>query len=132
MFVGLLVVGRLAAFWATNRDTLIYPQDYVGTIPPGVDLETYARLVPWELRSITEDYETTVLHLDALSGACNLSKETAEMVTETFDRVEIRESAETVIIETWLGPPERDAGLKGTYGRVPRSGVAAFRPEFGG
>ena len=27
---------------------------------------------------------------------------------ETFDRVEVRETADTVTIETWLGPPEED------------------------
>ena len=110
-------MGGLVAFWATNRGPdRIYPGDYVGVVPPGVELETYPRLVPWELRSITEDKETTTLQLDALAGACNLSKETAEQVTETFDRVEVHETTETVTIETWLGPPDRDGFWPGCMG----------------
>ena len=110
-------MGGLVAFWATNRGPgRIYPRDWVGMVPPGVELETYPRLVPWEVRAITEEDETTVLTLDALSGACNLSHQTAEQVTETFDRVEVRETAETVTIETWLGPPERDGFWPGCMG----------------
>ncbi len=108
--------GGLVAFWATSRDRVIYPLDYVGIVPPGVELDTYPRLVPWEFRSITEENEITMLRLDALAGACNLSKETGDMATETFDRVEVHETAETVTIETWLGPPERDGFWPGCIG----------------
>lgn len=123
MIVAVLLVGGLVALWASNRGPhRIYPGDYVGMVPPGVELETYPRLVPWELRSITEENETTVLKLDALSGACNLSRETSEQVTETFDRVEVHETADTVTIETWLGPPDRDGfwpGCEGTGWSFP-------------
>lgn len=114
--VGLLM-GGLVAFWATSRSPgRIYPGDYVGIVPPGVELGTYPRLVPWELRAITEEKEITVLQLDALAGACLISNETGEYVTETFDRIEVRETAETVTIETWLGPPERDGFWPGCLG----------------
>ncbi len=114
--VGLLV-GGLVAFWAMDRSPgRIYPGDYVGRVPPGVELDTYPRLVPWDLRSTTEYKDTTVLKLDALAGACLISNETGEYVTETFDRVELHETAETVTIETWLGPPERDGFWPGCLG----------------
>lgn len=117
VIVGLLVAGGLVAFWATGRGSgRIYPGDWVGMVPPGVELETYPRLVPWELRAITDEDDTTVLTLDAMSGACNLSHQTGEQVTETFGRVEVRETAETVTIETWLGPPERDGFWPGCMG----------------
>ncbi len=67
-------------------------------------LEAYPRLVPWELEGPAE-LDTTVLRLDAMSYACNLRKGGPGQVKETFDRVEIPETAETVTIETWLGAP---------------------------
>jgi len=114
--VGLLV-GGLVAFWAMDRSPgRVYPGDYVGVVPPGVELDTYPRLVPWDIRSITEGKGITVLKLDALAGACLISNETGEYVTETFDRVEFNETAETVTIETWLGPPEGDGFWPGCLG----------------
>lgn len=66
---------------------------------------TYPRLVPWRLESPV-DVDTTVLMLHAVSHACVL--ESGEVVKETLDRVEVHETADTVTIETWLGPSERD------------------------
>ncbi len=121
LVVGLLV-GGLIVWWVNSppgssllpfRD----PDGYMGRIPPLTKLETYPRLVPWELASPAE-LDTTVLMLNAQSYACNLSKERPfGQVQETFDRVEIHETADTVTIETWLGPPEGDGfwpGCKGT------------------
>ena len=92
------------------------PDDYVGVVPPGVELETYPRLVPWELDSITEEGDTTVLMFGAVSYACNLSKDSGEQVAETFDHVEVHETVDTVTIETWLGPPEGDGFWPGCEG----------------
>ncbi len=89
----------------------------MGRVPPLTKLETITRLVPWELNSQAA-VDTTVLMVGAQSYACNLSKERPfGQVQETFDRVEIYETADTVTIETWLGPPEGDGfwpGCKGT------------------
>lgn len=92
------------------------PDGYMGRIPPLTKLETYPRLVPWELQS-PADVDTTVLMVSALSYACNLGKSGEGQVKETFDRVEVRETPDTVTIETWLGPSEEDGfwpGCKGT------------------
>ncbi len=122
MIVVGLLVGGLAVWWVNSPPgfslfPIIDPDDYMGRIPPLMRLETYPRLVPWELESPAE-VDTTVLRLDAWSYACNLSKERPfGQVQETFDRVEIHETADTVTIETWLGPPEGDGfwpGCKGT------------------
>ena len=117
--VGLSVVG-LAVWWVNSPPGFtILPRDpdgYMGRIPPLTKLETYPRLVPWRLVSPAE-VDTTVLILDAMSYACSLGKGGAGSVKETFDRVAIRETADTVTIETWLGPPEGDGfwpGCKGT------------------
>ncbi|MDE0120420.1 MAG: hypothetical protein OXS33_01640 [bacterium] len=66
---------------------------------------TYPRLVPWRLESPV-NADTTELLLHAVSHACVL--ESGEEVRETLDRVEVHETADTVTIETWLGPSERD------------------------
>ena len=70
---------------------------------------SYPRLVPWEIepkeieraRSETD----TTMTVQALSHSCNLDRDGNGGVTETFDHVEVHETADTVTIETWLGPP---------------------------
>lgn len=109
--VGLLV-GGVAVWWVTSppgSTMLLFmdPDDYVGRVPPLTRLETYPRLVPWRLESLPE-VDSTVLALHAVSYACNLSNGDAAQVKETLDRVEVYETADTVTIETWLGPPEAD------------------------
>ena len=94
----------------------IDPDDYIGEVPPGVELEGYPRLVPWDLDAITTEDGTTMLTVQALSYACNLSRDGPEEVTETFHHVEVHETAHTVTIETWLGPPEGDGFWPGCEG----------------
>ena len=121
VIVALIVVGGLAVWWVNSPPGFTIlpfrdPDGYLGRIPPLTKLETYPRLVPWELASPAE-VDTTVLMVNAQSYACNLGKGGAGQVEETLDRVEIRETAETVTIETWLGPSEGDGfwpGCKGT------------------
>ena len=119
--VGLLA-GGLAIWWVNSPPgfTLLLfrnPDNHMGRIPPLTRLETYLRLVPWRLTAPAE-VDATVLMVNAQSYACNLSKEHPfGQVQETFDRVEVYETADTVTIETWLGPPEGDGfwpGCKGT------------------
>lgn len=124
--VGGLTVGGLAIWWVNSppgftilpfRDT----DGYMGRIPPLTKLETYPRLVPWKLGS-PADVGTTVFMVIAESYACNLGKRGAGQVEETLDRVDIRETADTVTIETWLGPPQGDGfwpGCKGTGTSFP-------------
>lgn len=142
--VGILVAGGLGVYWVNSGkgDTIqpsaleteqqsagttvtlpitqttasyIDPSDYVGEVPAGVDLETYPRMVPWEIYSIVEEEETTVLMLYALSHACVLP-DGEEAVTEIFDRVEVSEGADVVTIETWLGAPLEDGFWPGCLG----------------
>ena len=109
---GVVLLGGVLVFWVAGfgkgPGVDLYPGDYVGQVPdhPLVEVETYPRLVPWELDSLIEENSITVLRLSAQSYACNL--EGGEQVTETFHRVESRETADTVTIETWLGPPNND------------------------
>ena len=73
---------------------------------------SYPRLVPWEIereeleraRSETD----TTLTVQALSHSCNLDRGGNGGVTETFSHVEVEETADTVTIETWLGPPSEE------------------------
>lgn len=109
--VGLLV-GGLAVWWVNSPPgftmlPFMDPDDYMGRIPPLTKLETYPRLVPWRLETPVE-VDTTALALHAVSYACNLGKGGAGQVKETLNRVEVYETADTVTIETWLGPPEGD------------------------
>ena len=71
---------------------------------------SYPRLVPWEIlpwELERERLETdTTITVRALSHACNLDPLGDSEVTETFDHVKISETADTVTIETWLGPPQ--------------------------
>lgn len=119
---GGLTVGGLAIWWVNSPPGFTIlpfrdPDGYIGRIPPLTKMETYPRLVPWELGS-PADVGTTVFMVIAQSYACNLGKGGArQQVEETLDRVKIRETADTVTIETWLGPPQGDGfwpGCKGT------------------
>ena len=121
IFGGPLVVG-LAIWWMASPPGFMIlpirdPDGYMGRIPPLTKMESYPRLVPWRLVSPPEA-DSTVLRIMAESYACNLSKKRPiQQVQETFDHVEVHETAHTIIIETWLGPPERDGfwpGCKGT------------------
>ena len=122
MLVGGLLVGGLAVWWvdAPPGSSLLPfrdPDKYMGRIPPLTRLETYQRLVPWRLAA-SAAVDATVLMVNAESYACNLSKERPfGQMQETFERVEVYETADTVTLETWLGPPEGDGfwpGCKGT------------------
>lgn len=105
--VGLLVVGGLV-FWTTRPVGIdIDPDDYKGVVPPGVKLEDYPRLVPWVLVSITDEGGATVLRFYAQSHAC-VTEVAGKFLTETFDHLNVHETADTVTIETWLGPPEEE------------------------
>lgn len=120
-----LSVGGLAVWWVNSPPgfTLLpyrNPDGYRGRIPPLTKLETYPRLVPWRLEAPSEA-DTIVLRVNAMSYACNLERGSGS-VKEIFDRVEVYETADTVTIETWLGPPEGDGfwpGCKGTGAGFP-------------
>ena len=68
------------------------------------DRESYPRLVPWGIDEIRTETE---LWVRAQSYACVLDNEGNDLAVETFDRVDVYETSQTVIIETWLGPSER-------------------------
>ena len=67
--------------------------------------ESYPRLVPWEFVEQRWEIDTS-LTVTALSHTCNLDRKGNEVATETFDRVGVRETPETVTFETWLGRPQ--------------------------
>ena len=120
IFGGPLVVGLVIWWMASPPGFTILPirdpDGYMGRIPPLTKMESYPRLVPWRLVSRPEA-DSTVLRINAQSYACNLGKRGEGQVKETFDRVEVYETADAVTIETWLGPSEGDGfwpGCKGT------------------
>lgn len=114
-----LLGGWLVAYCVTSPTTApgdLYPGDFVGVVPdhPSIEPEAYPRLVPWELDSLVQEDDISVLMLYAQSYACNVNGD--ELATETFERLEVSEAADTVTIETWLGPPESDLFWRGCVG----------------
>ena len=116
-----LLGGGLVAYCATRPPTppdLLDPGDFIGTVPDQslIELETYPRLVPWELDSTTEENDASVLAINAQSYACKLNDYNDDVSTETFDHMKVSETADAVTIETWLGPPEREGHWRGCVG----------------
>lgn len=126
--VGLLVIALMV--WSTHsHDRATYPQlagEAPEEDPSPTDTTTkvialtfleesehsYPRLVPWEIQP--EELERarsgtdTTITVQALSHSCNLDRDDDGGVTETFGHVEVHETAETITIGTWLGPPLED------------------------
>ena len=126
--IGVLLLVVALMVWLTHyRDRDTYPQ-LVGWPSEGERSETgttttvivvsflevseysYPRLVSWEiqpeeLERARSETDTTIT-VQALSHSCNLDRGGNTGVTETFDHVEVYETADTVTIETWLGPPQ--------------------------
>ena len=101
---------RYNYFWLLIGINVLLVVVLVGLLTNWWARESYPRLVPWEF--VTEPSETdTTMTINALSYACNLDTGGNTYVTETFDRVDVYETPDTVTIETWLGPPESKSGF---------------------
>ena len=74
-----------------------------------VNIESYPRLVPWDIRAgdLTRERgeNDTTMTVRALSHACVLDRTGNKLAAETFDRVAVSETPHTVTIATRLGPP---------------------------
>ena len=66
--------------------------------------DTYPRLAPWEVTKEPKREDRTI-SVRAVAHAC-VRKGDRREVSETFDRVEVAETADTITIKTWLGPPD--------------------------
>ena len=83
---------------------LVFLAVYMNTCANPWNTEEYPRLVPWVFDQDLVGRSATVLRVQAQSYAC---KSNDEWVTETFDRVKVRETADTVTIETWVTAPTK-------------------------
>ena len=102
--VGRIIGHSLAWTVLVGFPALVFFVIYMNTCANPWNTETYPRLVPWKLDQNLVGRSTTVLRVQALSYSCMRND---EVVTETFDRVEVRETADTVSIETWVTAPTK-------------------------